>query len=162
MTTVWWITLIVSAGGVLTMPAWAADSPPVSGPETWAASPHANQASASFTHWDKDGEIPANCATCHSQTGFLDFIGADGSAAGVTDHPAATGTVVGCDTCHNDTIKSLDAVTFPSGVTIDGLDSSVPCMICHQGRASTNSVNAAVGATDADAVSAELLSLIHI
>jgi len=107
----------------------------------WSASPHADAASESFVHWDDDGMIPANCATCHSGTGFQDYLGNDGSTVGKTDKDHATGSLVECDTCHNDAAKTLSSVEFPSGVTVDGIESSAQCMVCHQGRSSTQAVD---------------------
>ena len=68
--------------------------------QDWMASPHANVKSESFTHWDKDGAVPERCAKCHSGPGFLDFIGADGSAVGKIDKPAPIRSVIDCVTCH--------------------------------------------------------------
>ena len=71
----------------------------------WASSPHANHAAEPFNHWNKEGNIPVTCARCHSTPGFLDYIGADGTAAGVVDHPAPVGTVITCIACHNGTTQ---------------------------------------------------------
>ena len=137
---------------------WAADneSSAVSSPETWASSPHADSSSESFSHWNDEGEIPVNCAACHSRVGFLDFIGADGSDPHGVDQPTPLGTVVDCETCHDAAVKSISSVTFPSGAVVENLNSSVPCLICHQGRASTRSVNDMVGSAEEDEVSDQL------
>ncbi len=42
------------------------------------------------------------CAECHSSSGFQDYVGADGSAAGVVDIPPAVGEVITCVACHNE------------------------------------------------------------
>lgn len=110
----------------------------------WVESPHADYTAEAFTHWNDEGEIPVECAACHSEAGYLDFMGEDGSAFGVVDAPAALGTVVTCDVCHNPTARDLTTVTFPSGVTIDDDGGSSRCMHCHQGRASTDTVNARI------------------
>ncbi len=153
--------LLASASLLLLLTAaqqtFAADSSDGSaGPAAWADSAHADAKSESFTHWDKEGEIPTNCAACHSQIGFLDFIGADDTEAGVVDHPSITGTVVGCETCHNPKAESLSSVTFPSGIVLDDLQSSAQCMVCHQGRASLVSVENVTANKDEDSVSADL------
>ena len=126
----------------------------------WVASPHADTTAEAFVHWNEEGEVPEDCAKCHSETGYLDFMGEDGSEFGVVDAPAATGTVVTCDTCHNPTARDLTEVTFPSGVTISDDGGSARCMQCHQGRASTDTVNARLeelGLTeDLDTVNPEL------
>jgi len=124
--------------------------------EAWLASPHAQRDSESFVHWNEDGAVPERCATCHSGPGLIDFLGGDGTAAGVVDHPAPTGALVDCAACHNRAASVLDAVTFPSGETVTGLGSSAICAVCHQGRQSTDSVNTAVADGDADAVNPEL------
>ena len=54
----------------------------------WAASPHADRSAQAFKHWDPEGAVPATCAKCHSTPGFRDFVGADGTPAGVVDQPA--------------------------------------------------------------------------
>lgn len=124
--------------------------------ENWLASPHADSSSDSFRHWDEDGEIPVNCATCHSMTGFQDFTGDDGSPAGVIDKPAAIGTVIGCSTCHHEALGGMDSVTFPSGFTSTDTGSSTSCLVCHQGRLSTVQVNEKLDGFDDDTVSDKL------
>lgn len=128
--------------------------------QKWAASPHADTEAEAFVHWNAEGGVPQNCARCHSTPGFIDFVGGDGSEPLVVDAPAPLNTVLTCDGCHNGAAMSLASVTFPSGVTITEIDSSAQCMQCHQGRASTEQVNAAIdraGATgDPDTISADL------
>ena len=137
--------------------------------EQWASSGHADAAAEAFVHWDEDdpAEVPTSCAKCHSTPGFQDFIGLDGSEAGVVDAAAPIGTVITCEACHNDVTLGLDSVTFPSGVEVMDLGPEARCMQCHQGRASTVSVNqgfvdAGLGEGDEDTVSEEVgFSNIH-
>src|SRR6185295_14194536 len=99
------------------------------------------------------------CARCHTTSGYRDYLGADGTAAGVVDKPAPVGTVIECDACHNDQAAALTSVTFPSGLTVSGLGKEARCMVCHQGRESTVSVEAkitAAGVADADTVSSKI------
>lgn len=124
--------------------------------EEWRASPHANSMSESFTHWNKEGTIPVDCATCHSSVGFRDFLGADGSTAGKVDRQSPVGSVVDCVACHNDKTVRLQSVVFPSGLTLGNLGKSASCMICHQGRQSTPDVNRAVTGLGEDMVSPKL------
>jgi hypothetical protein len=129
--------------------------------EQWAASAHADATAEAFRHWDEEdpAQIPESCAKCHSAPGFLDFLGADGSASGVVDSPAEIGTVINCVACHNDVTLTKDSVVFPSGLEITGLGPESRCMECHQGRASTQAVKASIeeaGLTDDDAVSPDL------
>lgn len=132
------------------------DATPVDIVEAWLASPHADRMSEAFTHWNADGAVPENCATCHSGPGLIDFLGADGSTAGLVDHPAPVGSPVDCAACHNAAAAALEAVTFPSGARISGLGASAVCTVCHQGRASTDSVTTAIGETEDDTVSSDL------
>lgn len=126
----------------------------------WVESPHADYTAEAFVHWDEEGEIPVECAACHSEGGYLDFMGEDGSEFGAVDAPAALGSVVTCDVCHNPTARDLTTVTFPSGVSIEDDGGSSRCMHCHQGRSSTDTVNAGIEAAglteEPNTVNAEL------
>lgn len=124
--------------------------------EAWLASPHAARDDEAFTHWDEDGEVPERCATCHSGPGFIDFLGADGTTAMQVDHPAPTGSPIDCAACHNAAAAALDTVTFPSGESVAGLGASAICGVCHQGRQSTDSVNAAIAGGEDDTVNGDL------
>ncbi len=137
--------------------------------EQWASSAHADASAEAFVHWDEDdpAEVSASCAKCHSTPGFQDFVGADGTEAGVVDGPAPIGTTVECEACHNDATLTMTSVTFPSGIEITGLGDESRCMTCHQGRNSTVQVNegiaeAGLGEGDEDTVSEDLgFSNIH-
>jgi hypothetical protein len=128
--------------------------------DAWVGSPHAAADAEAFVHWDEEGEIPVECAKCHSTPGYRDFLGADGTDFRSVENPAPTGTVISCDACHNSVASFLDSVVFPSGVEVAGIGDEARCMECHQGRASTDSVNAFIegaGMTgDPDTVSADL------
>jgi uncharacterized protein YjdB len=124
--------------------------------QLWEGSGHADFGAVAFTYWDKSNPpaIPTNCARCHSTPGYLDYLGVDGSAVGTVDKTAPIGTVVSCTACHNSATTALTEVTFPSGVKVTGLGDEARCMVCHQGRESTVSVDKAiadnVSYTDAD------------
>ena len=109
----------------------------------WAGSGHADTEAEAFVHWDEDepAEVPAGCAKCHSAYGYLDFLGLDGTVAGTVDNNAKIGSVINCVACHNTATVAMTSVVFPSGVEITGLGSEARCMQCHQGRASTKSVD---------------------
>jgi hypothetical protein len=128
--------------------------------EQWTSSGHADAEAEAFRHWDEDDpqEVPVACAKCHSTSGYLDFVGADGTAAGTVDNPAPIGTTVECVACHNEATLVMDSVVMPSGVEITGLSREARCMQCHQGRESTVSVNQAIAeaGVDDDAVSEDL------
>jgi nitrate/TMAO reductase-like tetraheme cytochrome c subunit len=93
--------------------------------------------------------VSASCARCHSSIGFQDFLGADGSAAGVVDKAPPVGTVIDCMACHNAATATLSSVAFPSGVVVNNLGGEAVCMQCHQGRQSTVSVDTSIK-TNAD------------
>ncbi|MCC5965124.1 MAG: polyheme membrane-associated cytochrome C [Natronohydrobacter sp.] len=122
----------------------------------WLESPHGNYQSLSFTYWNDQGSVPESCAMCHSETGFLDFLGVGGHTVGQVDHPGTINTVIGCASCHTAEAHALDAVTFPSGVEVSGLGSSATCMVCHQGRQSSDHVETRVVGKAEDEVSGEL------
>ncbi len=122
----------------------------------WLESPHGDYHSRSFTYWNADGEVPTSCATCHSETGMLDFLGVGGLTPGEIDHPGAINSPIGCASCHTEEGHALDAVTFPSGVEATGLGASATCMVCHQGRQSNDQVAARVDGKALDEVSDEL------
>ncbi|HRO16022.1 MAG TPA: cytochrome c3 family protein [Paracoccus sp. (in: a-proteobacteria)] len=161
--------MLAFAGGLIRAPALAQDAPaptPAQGEmipaeripfyHDWAQSPHAKADARAFNNWNDEGEIPEACARCHSTPGFLDYIGADGSAVGVVDRKAPTGTLIGCGACHNETARQISGVTFPSGLRVEDLGSEARCMTCHQGRASTFTVDKAVAGREDDTVVPEL------
>lgn len=128
--------------------------------DAWVKSPHAKVDAEAFVHWNAEGKVPAACATCHTTAGYVDYLGGDGTTAGKVEDDKAVGSVVTCDACHNPTAANLTTVSFPSGVTVEGLGDATRCMVCHQGRASTVQVNAGIEklglTTDLDTVSADL------
>ena len=119
----------------------------------WNGSGHGDEAAEAFRHWD--GEDPAvvqaSCAGCHTTSGYLDLLGADGSASGSVDadhEPEAEG--VTCQACHGDfddfgVQRVIASVTFPSGAVIEDADNTTKlCATCHQGRESFVSVEDAI------------------
>ena len=110
----------------------------------WVGSGHADAESEAFRHWDDDNEVSTGCAKCHSGAGYLDFLGADGTPAGVVDNPAPIDSLIDCAACHNDATAALSSVLFPSGIEITGLGAEARCMLCHQGRESGVSVDEAI------------------
>jgi hypothetical protein len=120
----------------------------------WANSPHNNIQADAFRFWDDADppEIPETCAKCHSTPGYIAFMGADDSEFGVVEGPAPIGTTVECAACHNDATLQHNSVVFPSGLELTELGDQARCMECHQGRASTVSVNQSI----TDAVGDEL------
>ena len=116
----------------------------------WAASGHADAKAEAFIHWDSANPkvVPAACAQCHSPVGAQEY-----QATGKVTKDAPTGSVLTCDTCHNDAALKLTKVTFPSGIVIDGLGPEARCMSCHDGRASKKQVDDQIAkfkATDLD------------
>ena len=115
-----------------------------------------------FRDWDDTGTVPYRCAKCHSATGLPDFVASGGTVVvdgrgntlttGIGPKPSANGFM--CTTCHNEEAwperYAIAQVTFPSGKSVsfaknaDGAnvaDDSNLCILCHQGRESTTSVN---------------------
>ena len=128
--------------------------------ELWQGSPHADDTAEAFIHWNEDdpAEIPPTCARCHSTSGYQDWVGADGTEAGVTDSAAPIGSTVECVACHNSATIVMTSVVMPSGIEITNLGDEARCMQCHQGRASKFDVDEAIAETgvDLDEVSEDL------
>jgi hypothetical protein len=124
--------------------------------EEWDASAHADAEALAFRTWDGAGHIPSACAGCHSTAGLLDFIGADGSQAGVVDSPARTGSVIECPACHSARAAALHAVVMPSGVELAGLGPEAICIECHQGLASGAELAQALKSLAPDGISRAL------
>lgn len=116
--------------------------------DAWASSSHANAASRAFTYWNEETppRIPVECAGCHSGAGFQDALGSDGSAPGV-DATHALGSVIDCDSCHNEVTLRKDNVIMPSGMELKGIGASAVCMECHRGTAARSTLEAMI--TDA-------------
>jgi hypothetical protein len=151
------LLIVVALALVAALPAFAQEeSPPnpVGEPPTflrgfyddWVNSAHADVTAEAFNHWNEDEAkvVPETCARCHSTPGYQDYLGADGSEAGVVDTTAPLGTVINCDACHNEVAWHLTEVTFPSGVEVGDLNDSSRCMVCHQGRAWSGTVDQAI------------------
>jgi hypothetical protein len=126
-----------------------------------------------FRDWDADEyTVPYRCAKCHSATGLPEFISGGGTVvvtgngttltAGIGPQHSANGFM--CSTCHNEENwperYPIASVVFPSGKTVsfggkdaDGAwvaDESNLCILCHQGRESTTSVNNALRGKEDD------------
>lgn len=112
--------------------------------DAWLSSPHADFTSEPFAHWNDDGAVDQRCAACHSTTGHLDFIGADGSAVGSVEKTAPIEEGVACVACHNKVTGQMTEVTFPSGMVVAREEADARCMDCHQGRESGASINAMI------------------
>ena len=82
----------------------------------WFRSAHADAAAEAFRHWDEDDPqaVPAGCAKCHSEGGYLDFLGMDGTEAGVVDNDAAIGTVA-CDVTDEASVEAACAAAGEAG-----------------------------------------------
>jgi hypothetical protein len=131
-----------------------------------------------FRDWDDTSVVPFGCVKCHTADGLPAFLKSGGtvvispsgstSTTGVTSMPISNGFK--CATCHDEANwpnrYEVKSVVFPSGKTVslggkdaDGnfvVDDSNICILCHQGRESTASVNAALRGKDADAVDAKI------
>ncbi len=116
------------------------------------SSGHADAESEAFVHWNEDdpAEIPPFCAKCHSSSGFADFVGADGSAAGKVDKPGKINDPISCTACHSDAAHALDSVTFPSGNEVSGTGKNSVCMTCHGALTAGTAVDVATEGKDED------------
>ncbi len=112
--------------------------------------------SEAFTHWNEDGEIPGTCAVCHSSLGAIDYVKGAMTTPGVIDHEVALGTTVDCAVCHNQSATDLRAVPFPSGIVVDSFEASAVCTVCHQGRASSQTVETRTAGLEDDVVAGDL------
>lgn len=115
-----------------------------------------------FRHWDEDGFVEYDCATCHSSEGLPMALANGGNVINV---PLSNG--LRCDTCHNDAEWParyvVESVTFPSGAAVsfaESTDSNL-CLNCHQGRESTVSVNNKIEGLEPDVI-AEGLSFTNV
>ena len=127
--------------------------------DAFVASGHADAKAMAFNDWNEANppEVPTACARCHTSAGFQEFVATGKVAKGI---PAPAGTFE-CTTCHNDATKSLSSVTFPGtdahpGAELTGLGGEATCIVCHQGRESKITVDAAIEGKDADTVVPEL------
>jgi len=129
--------------------------------DDWAGSAHADVTAAAFNNWNEDdpAQVSTRCAKCHTTSGYQDYLGADGSEAGVTDAAVAVGEVISCVACHNEVTTTKTSVVMPSGIELTGLGDESRCMECHQGRESKISIDKtladAAAATD-DTISDKL------
>ena len=126
--------VVVVAGDTSSLPNFAA----------WSTSPHADASSEVFNHWNAEGQVPVECAKCHTQGGYIQYLGDAGTPAGVVTNPVPVGSVIDCKTCHTASANTLSSVTFPSGTVISGLGNEARCMVCHQGRAAGADVTTAI------------------
>jgi len=129
-----------------------------------------------FRHWDFDAEgnpvyeVEAGCVKCHSAAGLPQFIEHGANL------PVESSNGFACSTCHNEEAWPeryvVASVAFPSGTSVsfggkdaDGnfvADDSNLCIMCHQGRSSTATVNKALAGKDLDTPDAKIrFSNIH-
>lgn len=114
----------------------------------WWGSAHADIKSEAFSHWNDEevaeGQdlpvVPPTCAKCHSTTGFVDYIGGDGSEAGKVDAPGVVMQGVQCGACHNEAAKTYTEVKLASGVTLQAGKDAV-CTTCHSGMGAGTNVD---------------------
>lgn len=122
--------------------------------DRYARSGHADRASRSFTNWDNNDPpvIPPHCAACHSATGFLAFLGEDGSTPGLVEADVPVGTVITCGACHNPSAHRLTEVAFHSGEVASGLGDEAVCLVCHQTRHSGVGIDRLLGDAGEDEI----------
>ncbi len=93
---------------------------------------HFDGSAGPWRFFDRYGEVWEDCAKCHSAEGLPYFLEND---AHIAQEPS-NGLL--CTTCHTSppTVRTVGAVTFPSGASKDMGDSSNICLNCHQGLGS--------------------------
>lgn len=120
---------------------------------------HFDGTAEAFRHWDEEdpAEVPDPCSRCHSAEGLPTLL-SDGSVV-----PQKPANGFACSTCHESlgpdwTLRQVAEVTFPSGASASFPDNpeSNLCMVCHQGRESTVSVNERLAGLDPDTPNEEL------
>ncbi|MGD9347314.1 MAG: cytochrome c3 family protein [Candidatus Aminicenantes bacterium] len=123
----------------------------------WSTSGHADSEAEAFRHWDEDGEVSSSCAKCHTTTGIASFL----ETGDAGSQPPGQG--IECEACHSDPdngiLRNHTDVTFPSGVTVEGLGPEAICMECHQGRESKITVDEEIAEAevpDDDTVSSDI------
>jgi hypothetical protein len=106
---------------------------------------HFDGSAEAFRHWDEEGEVPGSCARCHSADGLPLYL-AEG--VNISTH---TANGFACSTCHTFgeegvMVREAESATFPSGavLALEGNPDANLCMQCHQGRAWSGSVDAAI------------------
>ncbi len=135
----------------------------------WLASAHGDRHAMAFNDWNDTNPqaVPGACSRCHTTTGYQSYIGLTGTAY-ATPANQPIGQVITCDACHNEKASELTSVKFPSGTTVSGLGKEARCMMCHQGRESTSSVEAKIAAAapgtvdDAMSVGATPVSFMNV
>ncbi len=126
-------------------------TPPIDMSEAWRVDPgHFAGSEEAFRHWDEEGDVPGGCTKCHTAEGVPFFLE---EGVNVSGEPS-NGFM--CSTCHETLAPDyerylVNTVTFPSGasVSLPEKDSNL-CLLCHQGRESTVSVNGAIAGKDLD------------
>jgi hypothetical protein len=104
--------------------------------------------------------VASSCVKCHTKEGVPEFIA---NNANVEKMPSNGFT---CTTCHENLedykLYDVTAVTFPSGASVtfsedpEVADPANLCLLCHQGRESTVSINRAIAGKEADTVDEKL------
>jgi hypothetical protein len=165
------VSLVAPKTGRLWAPGYVED--PIGLPSAqrteWMASPHGDHTAMAFNDWNDTNPpaVPGACSRCHTTSGYQSYIGFTGTQYAT---PAAQpiGQVITCDACHNEAASELTSVKFPSGTTVSGLGKEARCMMCHQGRESTSSVEAKITAAapgtvdDAMSVGATPVSFMNV
>ena len=111
--------------------------------EEWQGSEHADAGAPAFRHWDGEDppEVPPECARCHSEEGYLDYLGADDSDLESVDAPPQAGSVITCVACHNEFTLALSEVELASGQRLEDLDAQARCLQCHQSLTASQDVD---------------------
>ena len=99
---------------------------------------HFSGSGEAWRHWDEGGEVPRDCARCHSAAGLPTYLTIG------RDYPQPVANGMSCTTCHTNLKRhqrhAAQAVKFPGGTTL-GIDADNNlCLNCHLGQASAASL----------------------
>ncbi|PJB31985.1 MAG: hypothetical protein CO109_07020, partial [Deltaproteobacteria bacterium CG_4_9_14_3_um_filter_65_9] len=94
----------------------------------------------------------AACVPCHTGEGYVAALAGEAPTAHFI--PPTEKNFLNCATCHDSSapaakrhVRQIDAVVFPSGLSVTTGGNSKVCFTCHAGRKSKASVDAAVPAS---------------